>query len=44
MHTSFSLQKAEEKRSFGRPWRKWERNIKTDLKIAWKVMGWIRLV
>jgi len=33
-----------EKRTFGRPWRRWEDNIKMDLQdVAREVMDWIDL-
>jgi hypothetical protein len=36
--------KAERKRAVGRPRRRWEDNIKMDLrKIGWGVMDWIAL-
>jgi hypothetical protein len=36
--------KPEGKRSLGRPKRKWEDNIKTDLnELAWEVVDWIHL-
>jgi hypothetical protein len=36
--------KPEEKRSLGRPRRRWEDNIKTDLReIGWGGMDWIHL-
>jgi hypothetical protein len=36
--------KPEGKRPLGRPRRRWEDNIRTDLReIRWEVMGWIRV-
>jgi hypothetical protein len=35
---------AEGKKLFGRPRRRWEGNIRTDLKeIRWGILDWIRL-
>jgi hypothetical protein len=36
--------KHERKRSRGRPRRRWEDNIRTDLReIVWEVVGWMQL-
>jgi hypothetical protein len=36
--------KLEGKRPLGRPWHKWEDNIKVDLKeICWEGVDWIHL-
>ena len=38
------VEKPEEKRPLGRPWRRWEDNIKMDLqKVGFGVMDWIEL-
>jgi hypothetical protein len=43
MHTN-SGRKNERKRPLGRPRRKWEDNMKTDLtKIGWEVVDWIHV-
>jgi hypothetical protein len=37
--------KPEEKRPFGRPRRRWENNIRMDLReIGWEGVGWMHLV
>jgi hypothetical protein len=44
MHTAFWLGMPEEKRLLGRPRRRWEDNIKIELReIEWGGMGWILL-
>jgi hypothetical protein len=43
--SSISVAKPEVKRPFGRPRRRWEENIRIDLReIRWEVMDWIDLV
>jgi hypothetical protein len=38
------IREPEEKRPLGRPWCRWEDNIKRDLKaIGWERVGWIHL-
>jgi hypothetical protein len=45
MHVGFLVRNLEGKRPLGRPRRKWEDNIKTDLReIGWGGMDWIDLV
>jgi hypothetical protein len=43
MHIGFWWEKPEGKRPLGRPRRRWEDNIKMDLRqIGWGGMDWIR--
>jgi len=41
------VRKPERKRSFGRPRRRWENNIKMDLqevgRVAWTGLTWLRI-
>jgi hypothetical protein len=34
MHTKFWSEKPEGKRKLGRPWRRWEDDIKIDLRVG----------
>jgi hypothetical protein len=44
MHVGFSWENPERKRPLGRPRRRWEDNIKMDLReIGWDSMDWIDL-
>jgi hypothetical protein len=44
MHTKFRLEKSEGKRPLGRPRRRWEDNIKMDLReIGLEIVDWIHL-
>jgi hypothetical protein len=44
MHIKFWSGKPEGTRPVGRPRRRWEGNIRMDLrKIGWEIMDWIRL-
>jgi hypothetical protein len=39
-----SVRKPEGKRPFGRTWRRWENNIRMDIReIGWKAVDWIDL-
>jgi hypothetical protein len=44
VYTGFWWANLRGKRPFGRPWRRWEDNIKMDLQeVAYKGMDWIDL-
>jgi hypothetical protein len=44
MHTNFLVGKPEGKRPLGRPRRRWEYNIRKDLKeVVWEGVHWIHL-
>jgi hypothetical protein len=37
--------KREEKRPLGRPWRRWEYNVRMELReTAWKSVDWLYLI
>jgi hypothetical protein len=44
MHTIFSLEKTERKTALGRPTRRWEDNIRMDLReMRWEDVDWMHL-
>jgi hypothetical protein len=43
MHTKFWSENLKDKRPLGRPRRRWEDNIRMDLKEIWEGVDWLHL-